>query len=163
MSIDRALQQALKNLGKRATPTLSVEVVSVNKEKGTCRVFEDGLEFEVRLASVINEDKNRFYLFPKVGSSVLIAPIEEDINRCHVVGYSEIESFSFCTEQTEFQIDQNGFLLKRNETNFKTLLNELLTELKNAIIQTPSGVGNFAPNNKRKFEQINEKINQLFK
>lgn len=163
MSIDRELQQALKNLGKRATPTLSVEVVSVNKEKGTCRVFEDGLTFEVRLASVINENKNRFYLFPKVGSSVLIAPIEEDINRYHVVGYSEIESFSFCTERTEFQIDQNGFLLKRNETDFKTLLNELLTELKNAIIQTPSGVGNFAPNNVTKFEQINDKINQLFK
>lgn len=163
MSIDRELQQALKNLGKRATPTLSVEVISVSKEKGTCRVFEDGLEFEVRLASVINEDKNRFYLFPKIGSSVLIAPIEEDINRYHVVGYSEIESFSFCTEQTEFQIDKDGFLLKRNEINFKTLLNELLTQLKNAIIQTPSGVGNFAPNNKRKFEEINNKINQLFK
>lgn len=163
MSIDRELRQGLQFLGKRSVPTTAVEVVSVDKIKGTCRVQDEGLEFEVRLASVINEDKNRFYLFPKVGSSVLIAPIEEDINRCHVVGYAEIESLDFCVEQTEFQIDKDGFLLKRDETTFKSVLNELLTELKNAIIQTPSGVGNFAPNNVAKFEQINEKVNQLFK
>ena len=115
----------------------------------------------MRLASVINDNAERFYLFPKVGSSVLIASIGEDENRYYVVAYSEIESVSLRIEDTQLTIDKTGIHLQRGEVDFKSLLNELLNELKTAIIQTPAGPGNFAPNNVAKFEEINNKINQL--
>lgn len=163
MSIDTELQRALQQLIKRDTPTLSVQVVSVNTDNGTCRVLEDGLEFEVRLSSVISPTRERCYLFPKVGSEVLIAPIEEDVHRYHVIGYSEIEAVQCVIDGVEFIMDKDGFILKKNEINFKQLLNDFLTEMKNAVIQTPSGVGNFAPNVKAKLQELNDKVNQLFK
>ena len=86
MSIDRELAEGLRKLGKHKTPTIAVEVVSVDKA---------------------------------------------------------------------------GIHLQRGEVDFKSLLNELLNELKKAIIQTPAGVGNFAPNNVAKFDEINNKINEL--
>lgn len=139
MSIDRELQQGFRNLGQRTTPTLSVEVVSVDKTKGVCRVFEDGLEFEVRLASVINENKNRLYLFPKIGSSILIAPIEEDINRYHIIGYSEIESLYLGIEQTEFLVNNEGFLLKKEEETLAKLMSDLLQEIQKMKFTTNTG------------------------
>lgn len=139
MSIDRELRQGLQFLGKRSVSTTAVEVVSVDKIKGTCRVQDDGLEFEVRLASVINEDKNRFYLFPKVGSSVLIAPIEEDINQCHVVGYAEIESLYLGIEQTEFLVNNEGFLLKKEEETLAKLMSDLLQEIQKMKFTTNTG------------------------
>lgn len=161
MSIDRELAEGIRQIGKRKTPTVAVEVVSVDKTQGTCVVKDDGLEYIVRLASVINENTERFYLFPKLGSSVLIASIGEDENRYYVVAYSEIESVSLRIEDTQLTIDKAGVHLQRGEVDFKSLLNDLLSELKTAVIQTPAGTGNFAPNNVAKFEEINNKINQL--
>ena len=161
MSIDRALAEGLRAIGKRKTPTLAVEVLSVDKKQGTCVVKDEELEYTVRLASVINENAERFYLFPKIGSSVLISSIGEDENRYHVVGYSEIESVSLQIDELQLKVDKAGFHLQRGEVDFKSLLNELLNELKSAIIQTPAGPGNFAPNNVAKFEEINNKINEL--
>ena len=159
MSIDRELAEGLRQIGRRKTPTIAVEVVSVDKEKGTCEVKDDELQYTVRLASVINDNAERFYLFPKERSSVLIASIGEDENRYYVVAYSEIESVSLRIE--EIQLDKAGLHLQRGEVDLKSLLNELLTELKNAVIQTPSGVGNFSPSNVMKFEEINNKIDEL--
>ena len=102
----------------------------------------------------------RFYLFPKVGSSVLIS-IGEDENRYYVVAYSEIESVILRIEDTQLTIDKAGVHLQRGEVDFKSLLNELLNEFKTAVIQTPAGPGNFAPNNVAKFDKINNKINEL--
>lgn len=161
MSIDRELAEGIRQIGKRKTPTIAVEVVSVDKTQGTCVVKDDGLEYIVRLASVINDNTERFYLFPKVGSSVLIASIGEDENRYYVVAYSEIESVSLRIENTQLTIDKAGVHLQRGEVDFKSLLNELLNELKTAVIQTPAGVGNFSPNNMAKFDEINNKINEL--
>lgn len=161
MSIDRELAEGLRQIGKRKTPTIAVEVLSVDKVLGMCEVKDDELQYTVRLASVINDNTERFYLFPKVGSSVLIASIGEDENRYYVVAYSEIESVSLRIEDTQFTIDKAGVHLQRGEVDFKSLLNEILNELKTAIIQTPSGPGNFAPNNVAKFDEINNKINEL--
>ena len=161
MSVDRALAEGLRQIGKRKTPTIAVEVVSVDKVQGTCVVKDDELQYTVRLASVINDNTERVYLFPKVGSSVLIASIGEDENRYYVVAHSEIESVSLRIEDTQLTIDKAGVHLQRGEVDFKSLLNELLNELKAAVIQTPAGVGNFSPNNVAKFDEINNKINEL--
>ena len=62
----------------------------------------------------------------------------------------------------EKELKADKFTLQNEMVDFKTLLNDLLTELKNAIIQTPAGPGNFAPQNVAKFEEINNKIKQLW-
>lgn len=135
------------------------EVISVDTENKTCDLQPlDGTS--LIYDAFLQIDDNGVFVEPKVGSLVACVFVSKEM--AVVVNHSQIRQFQLKIQQTEFLIDEKGFLLKKNEINFKTLLNELLTELKNAVIQTPSGVGNFAPNHQTKFEQINEKINQLF-
>ena len=85
-------------------------------------------------------------MFPKVGSSVLVSPINEDLHRLYVEAYSEIESmdlsiessklfvdkdkFLFKRDQVHFKIDQDGFLLKKENENLKKLMADLITAIK---------------------------------
>ncbi len=139
MSLETELQNGLKAFKKRDIATISVEVKSVNKDNGTCIVIDDELEYEVRLLSIINEDKQGFYLFPKVGSSILIAPIEEDINRFHIVAYSEVENLKYGIENTELNIDKNGFLLKKENETLKKLMEDLIKAIKAMKFTTNQG------------------------
>ena len=156
------MKQLIQQLARTGDETYAkiCQVVSVDTENKTADLQPlDG-------SSAIDDaylqvDDNGIFVEPQVGSLVACVFVTKEM--AIIVNHSRIKQIQLKIEQTDFQIDKDGFLLKRNETNFKSLLNELLMELKNAIIQTPSGVGNFAPDNKLKFEQINEKINQLFK
>ena len=109
---------------------------------------------------VVDFEQGGFYLQPKVGSLVCVAFINKET--AIVVGTSELEKVECILEGFTLKIEDGKLQLKNEQADFKTLLIELLIELKNAIIQTPSGPGNFAPQNIAKFEEINNKINQLW-
>ena len=93
------------------------------------------------------------YIKPKVGSLILVGMVENNEGQPFLLTAQEVEAY---------ELKADNFTIHNETIDFKTLLNDLLTELKNAIIQTPSGPGNFAPNNVVKFEEINNKINQLW-
>ena len=93
------------------------------------------------------------YIKPKVGSLILVGMVENNEGQPFLLNAQEVEAY---------ELKADNFTIHNETIDFKTLLNDLLTELKNAIIQTPSGPGNFAPNNVVKFEEINNKINQLW-
>ncbi len=139
MSLEAELQNGFKALKKRDISTISVEVKSVNKDNGTCVVVDEELEYEVRLLSIINENNQGFYLFPKVGSSILIAPIEEDINRFHIVAYSEIENLKLTIDKCELNIDKNGFSLKKENETLKKLMADLIKAIKAMKFTTNNG------------------------
>ena len=93
------------------------------------------------------------YVRPKVGSLILVGMVENNEGQPFLLSAQEIEAYEL----------KGGTLKLHNEkVDFKTLLNELLNELKSAIIQTPAGPGNLAPQNVAKIEEINNKINQLW-
>lgn len=127
------------------------KVTSVNWDEKTCEATD--LDTDLPFLG-ISLGIGSMHIKPKVGSLILVGLIENSETKPFLLQAEEIE---------EYEIKATKIDLKNDEIVFKTLLNELLTELKNAIIQTPSGVGNFAPNNVAKFEEINGKINQLFK
>ena len=93
------------------------------------------------------------YIKPKVGSLILVGMVENNESQPFLLNAQEIEAY---------ELKADNFTIHNEKVDFKSLLNDLLTELKNAIIQTPAGPGNFAPNNVVKFEEINNKINQLW-
>ncbi len=127
------------------------KVTSVNWEEKTCEAVD--LDTDLPFLDV-SLGIGSMHIKPKIGSLILVGLVENSETKSFLLQAEEIE---------EYEIKATKIDLKNDEIVFKSLLNELLTELKNAIIQTPSGVGNFAPNNVAKFEQINEKVNQLFK
>lgn len=137
------------------------KVTSVDEENQTADVEPlDGSSPIYDVYLVVNMEQGSFYLQPKVGSLVCVAFINKET--AIVVGTSELEKVTCTLEGFSLKIENGKIQIKNEQADFKTLLNDLLKELKNTIIQTPSGPGNFAPQNVAKFEEINNKINQLW-
>ncbi|WP_289665575.1 hypothetical protein [Flavobacterium panacagri] len=138
--MEKDLQDAFRRLKKREVDTFIADVISVDKGKGTCKISDGKLEyFDVQLASIINESNQKFYLFPKEKSSVIVSPINEDLHRLYVEAYSEIESLSLAIDKVEFQIDKEGFLLKKENENLKKLMADLIKAIKNLKFTTNNG------------------------
>lgn len=138
---DKKLQDALKKLVSRKVETFPAKVVSVNKDEGTCVVDDGELEYSsVALSATVEENGKRFFLFPKVGSFVLISPINEDVHRLYVEFFSEIESFDLKIDNTELEIDKDGFLLKKENETLKKLMADLIQAIRNMVFQTNSGI-----------------------
>lgn len=138
--MDKELQDAFRKLKQRDVDTFPVEVVSVNKASGTCKVKDDQLEYtNVRLSSIIGGNGKAFYLFPKVGSSVLVSPINEDLKQLYIEAYSEIESLDLKIENVQFRVDKDGFLLKKQNENLKKLMADLITAIKAMKFTTNNG------------------------
>jgi phage baseplate assembly protein gpV len=165
------LTEAFRRLKKRDVDTFPAIVVSVDKEQGTCTVKADDLEFtNVQLSSVIDGNDKKFYLFPKVGSSVLVSPINEDLHRLYVEAYSEIESLSIVVETVKFQMDAAGFLLKKENETLKALMVDFIGAIKNMsfLVSTTgtaaaqSGATNTL-NNLAEFSAIENRFKQFLK
>jgi hypothetical protein len=138
--MSKELQDAFRKLQKRDVDTFPAKVLSVDKEKGTCKITDDEIEYtDVQLSSVIDGNKKKFYLFPKVGSSVLVSPINEDLHRLYVEAYSEVESFDLVIDTVQFQVDKDGFLLKKENETLKALMVDLIEEIKKMKFTTNNG------------------------
>ena len=137
------------------------KVTSVDEENQTADVEPlDGSSPIYNVYLVVDMEQGGFYLQPKVGSLVCVAFIGKET--AIVVGSSALDKVECTSEGFSLKIENGKIQIKNEQTDFKTLLNDFLKELKSAIRQTPSGPGNFAPNNVAKFEEINNKINQLW-
>ena len=93
------------------------------------------------------------YIKPKVGSLILVGMVENNESQPFLLNAQEVEAY---------ELKADNFTIHNETIDFKTLLNDLLNNLKSAIIQTPAGPGNFAPQNVAKFDEINQKINHLW-
>lgn len=138
--MSKELQKAIGELKKRGVSTFPASVVSVDKTNGTCVVNDGELEYtDVLLSAQMVENGKRFYLFPKVNSWVMISPIQEDLNRLYVEFYSEIEAFDLQISMTRMQIDEDGFLLKKENETLKKLMVDLLQEIQKMKFTTNTG------------------------
>ena len=138
--MEQELIEAFRKLKKRDVDTFPAVVVSVDKNKGTCVVSVDELELpDVQLSSIIDGKNEKFYLFPVVESSVLVSPINEDLNRLYVEAYSEIESLDLNIKQVQFKVDKDGFLLKKENETLKGLMVDLIMEIKKMKFTTNMG------------------------
>ena len=134
------LQEAFKNLVGRKVDTFAAEVVSVDKNEGAGVVSNGEIEFtDVALSATVEDDGKRFYIFPKVGSFVLVSPIAEDIHRLYVEFFSEVESIDLKIEGGQMQIDNSGFLLKKENETLKKLMVDLLEAIEKMKFTTNQG------------------------
>ena len=137
---------------KKAIPQVLqwATVTSVDWQEKTC----EATDLDTKLPFLnIALGIGGMYIKPKVGSLILVGMVENNESQPFLLNAQEIEAY---------ELKADNFTIHNEKVDFKTLLNALLTELKTAIIQTPAGAGNFAPNNIAKFEEINNKINQLW-
>lgn len=157
------LQDAFRKLGSRDVDTFPVEVISVDKVNGVCVVSDGSLEYDdVQLSATVEEGGKRFFLFPKVGSYVLVSPINEDIHRLYVEFFSEIEDFDLKIGETELQIDDDGFLLKKENETLKKIMVDLLQEIQRMKFTTNTG-STINLINQPKFLSIENRVKNLLK
>ena len=138
--MEKELHDAFRKLKQRDVDTFPVKVLSVDKSAGTCKVTDDELEYtDVRLSAVIDGNDKKFYLFPKVGSSVLVSPINEDLKNLYVEAYSEIDGLDLKIDGVHFNIDKDGFLLKKENETLKKLMADLIKAIKAMKFTTNNG------------------------
>ena len=138
--MEKELHDAFRKLKQRDVDTFPVKALSVDKSAGTCKVTDDELEYtDVRLSAVIDGNDKKFYLFPKVGSSVLVSPINKDLKNLYVEAYSEIDGLDLKIEDVHFNIDKDGFLLKKENETIKKLMADLITAIKAMKFTTNNG------------------------
>ncbi len=129
MSKDKEIQDAFARLKQRNVETFVATVIEVQKDKGTCTVTDDKLEYtDVQLAAVVNTDKQKLFIFSKIDSKVLVSPISEDLHRLYVEVVSEVESISGSIKTTKFTIDKNGYNISREGENLQKVLNDFMME-----------------------------------
>lgn len=161
----KELEEALRNLTRRGVHTFSAVVVSVDKQNGTCVVSDDEIEFpDVRLSAVVDGNANKHYLFPAIGSEVLVSPIMEDIHKLYIDKYSEVESLDLKIGSVHFKIDAQGFLLKKQNETLKGLVEETLKAIQEMVftVTTTGGSGQTTQLvNAATFSSIEQRFNQL--
>lgn len=166
--MSKELIEAFRKLKQRDVDTFPAKVVSVDKAKGTCAIETDGLELsDVQLSAIIDGDAKKFFLFPKLGSSVLVSPISEDLNRLYVESYSEIESLDLTIETVRFQVDKDGFLLKKENETLKILMADLIAAIKamSFTLTTPDTINGTTTTmvNLEQFTAVENRFNQFLK
>lgn len=170
---DEFLKQAILSLGKKRKKfTLIVGTVK-DLEDDTCTV--DNYE-DVRLNAIIDDLNSQFTIYPKVGSKVVIARLD-DSDAMFVIRVSEIQKviikindqlFEFNDEAVTFQkgnqlfeMKDGKFTIKVGNVSLKTILDKGFDQLDKAIITTPSGPGQFSPADKLVFQDLKAKSNQI--
>ena len=134
------LQKAFAALKGRGVSTFAAEVTEVDKENGTCTVKDDDIEYyNVQLSSIIDGSKKQMFIYPVIGSSVLVSPIEEKLEWLYVEVYSEVEQVDWNIESVKFNFDKNGFLLKKENETLKKLMVDLLQEIQKMKFTTNTG------------------------
>ncbi len=163
----KELEDAFRKLKERDVDTFPATVVSVDKAAGTCVVLYDEMEFtDVRLSALIDDNAKKSFLFPKVGSDVLVSPIMEDLHKLYVEMYSELDGMTFNFDTVTFSVDGSGLLLKKENLTMKNIVQELLAAIKGMSFQvtTTAGNGNTTIlNNAAAFDAVENKFNQILK
>lgn len=155
--VDELLKNAINSLGKnRRKFTLLVGSVK-SIEGDTCMV--DHYE-EVQLNAIIDNLESQFTVYPKIGSKVIIARLD-DSDSMFVVRCSEVEKVIIKLGNLLFEMKDGKFSIQNENANLKSILNDAFTQLDIASIITPDGPGQFSTADKNVFNQLKQKVNLL--
>lgn len=159
-----AIKQALiEALGINPNLAITAEVLSIEKTTCTVKLVSDLVINDVRLCATINDHEDIFITVPKVGSEVILMSQTGMLSGLMVIKVDAVESMSYKKGDLEFIVDgKTGKVTLKNATvNFGALLSNLISEIQNAIILTPSGPGKIAPTTKAKLIELDNKFKTL--
>ena len=122
------------------------KAVNVDSDKRICdleSIEGNATRTGIRLQSVVSESKG-FVLIPKKDSFIVASFFDRSTGFVSLT--SEIEKIHF----------------EAGGEDLKLILNDLIKEIKNAVITTPTGPGSIAPPTKILFDLIDDRIDKLF-
>ena len=138
--MNEEIGKAIKGIGRQDSDTTVMTVLSVDRQEGTCTCDDGEIEHtDVRLSAIIDDEKQKLFIVPKVGSTVLVTPIDNDYNMQFVSMASEVEEYYLCIGSVVFGVDGAGFLLKKENETLRALMLDLLGEIKRMKFTTNTG------------------------
>lgn len=131
----------------------------------TCTVEREGLPplYDVRLNAIDQSFDNMFLIIPAIGSQVLCLVVENEAAETAIVKYTDIEKVIITIGGARFEMSSGKFDFKNQQSDLKEILTKTFDQLKNAIITTPSGPGQFSDPVKLEFENLKNNTKNLFK
>ncbi len=149
-------------------PNLPITATVVSIEKDTCTVkLASGLVLsDVRLKATVTDDEDSFLIIPKVDSEVVLMSQTGTLNGLMVIKVNAVERFQYKKGKLEFIIDgkTETVTLKKDKDNFGTLISNLITEISNAIIFTPTaGPGSISSTTKKNLTELDNKFKTILK
>lgn len=170
-----AIKRKLDEMFEGNQQVFPAKIKEVDETEFTCKVlFDDELEYmDVRLRSIIDQEKQGFCFIPKIGSMVMVARIA-DSEQLFVSLFSEVEKVLMTSGSLEVTVDQGkvevkkgnstfkqteaGFTITRNNEGLKKILQDLITAI--TQITVPTGVGpSGMPINAAAFTAIKTRLN----
>ncbi|ROH98280.1 hypothetical protein EGI16_21625 [Chryseobacterium sp. G0240] len=160
------LLELIRKQSEKALPVnRSTSIGTVTEITGvTCTVEREDLPplYDVRLNAIDKNFDDCILIYPAIGSEVLCLVVENEPAETAIVKYTKIDKVLITLGGARFEMSGGKFELKNQESNLKEILTEGFDNLKNAVITTPSGPGQFSDINKQKFEELKNKTTQLF-
>ena len=147
LNIREIFEEFVKNqLDKENFYSVIGKAVNVDSDKRICDIESiegNATRSGIRLQSVVSESKG-FVLIPKEDSFIVVSFFDRSTGFVSLT--SEIEKIHF----------------EAGGEDLKLILNDLIKEIKNAIITTPVGPGSISPPTKVLLDAIDTRINKLF-
>lgn len=129
------LIQKLANTGDEIYAKIC-EVTAVDADNKTADLKPLDGSSEI-LDALIQVDDNGVYIEPKLGTLVACVFVTKQL--AVIVNHSEIKQLQVKIEGVEFQINKDGFLLKKQNENLQKLMLDLIKAIKNMKFTTNTG------------------------
>lgn len=137
------------------------EVIKVDEDGKTADLQPLDGSAEILDAFITTDDDNGgLYAEPAVGSLVCVVFVSKEI--AVIVNPSELKQFRVKIEKCEFQMDKNGFLLKKENENLAKLMSDLLQEIQKMKFTTNTG-STITLVNASQFKEIENRFKTLLK
>jgi|SRR5690606_3231797 len=107
------------------------KVISVDKAKDLCDVIpvNEGSEILDVQLKVDNGKKKGHILYPKIGSLVIVAPIDNSRSSYYVAMFSEVSEIYHEIDSSKLVLDKDGITISKGSDNLNKILNELVEQM----------------------------------
>ena len=137
-----------------------VEVTAVDKDAKTCDVKPIDGSSEIFDVFLNLDETTGQFREPIIGALICIVFITKET--AVAVNYSELKQHNVKIKDTEFTIDENGFLLRKADENLAKLMDDLLKEIRLMKFTTNTG-STITLVNEPKFLAIQNRFKNLLK
>lgn len=146
-----------KTLGFKGVRTVGIGIAKEITDQH-CTIEREGSPelFEVRYHSIADQLNSSITIFPKEGSYVMYALIDNSPTDAVVIACSEIDKVVVKVEQTLHEIGPNGHQIKKGADSMKDVLSALIDEIQKIIV-----INGTSPN-VAALEQIRQRFNNIF-
>lgn len=134
MNLKQAIQQLAQTGDEKYAKICEVIRVNVDSKTADLQPLDGSSMIDDAYLQV---DDNGIFIEPNVGSLVACVFVTKEI--AVVVNHSEIKQFQIQIENTEFQIDKDGFLLKKEDETLAKLMSDLISEIRQMKFTTNTG------------------------